>query len=71
METDQLFKEFGDRFKYEHSILECNRIGPNTIFIRLATYEELVFTYNNHHDWCIETKESYIKAKLRENDCYI
>lgn len=52
-------------------IKDWKSIGKNAILITMDFGEEFVFTYNNHHDWRIETKESYIKAKLRENDCYI
>ena len=52
-------------------IKDWKSVNKNSILITMDFGEEFVFTYYNHHDWCLETKESYIRARLKECDCYI
>lgn len=35
--------------------------GKNSVRIRLRNGREVIFTYNNDNDWCMETTKSFIK----------
>ena len=62
MPHEQIYLLFARKFpSLANEAKDWMQNGKNSVRIRLYNELEIIFTYNNDNDWCMETTKSFIK----------
>lgn len=62
MSHHEVMKKFKELFCIEEREIDTwFQNGKNSIRVRNKNKVEFVFTYENDHDWCLETAERFLK----------